>query len=83
MAKLTRDQERFKSCLKKSKSKSIVMDRNSSGERFWYFPDVDQTGWHHSAISEMLEGDMIRFRLMDSGYDGGQPKYSGGEWVAK
>ena len=83
MDKLTRDQERFKSCLKKSKCKDIVMDRNSSGERFWYFPDVEQSGWHHSAITEMFELDMIRFRLMDSGHPNIQPKYSGCEWIAK
>ena len=62
--KLIRDQERFKSCLKKSENKALLMDRNSSGERFWYFPDVEQTGWHHEAIAELISLGLIEIGIM-------------------
>lgn len=66
--KLTRDQERFKSCLKKSKDKALLMYRNSSGERFWYFQDVDQTGWHHESIAELISHGLIEIGIMWQGH---------------
>lgn len=81
MRKLTRDEERFKSCLKKSKGKTIVMDRNSSGQSFWFFPDVEQTGWHPQTISDLIRDDLVEFGLMDSGHSNGQPRYSRAKWI--
>lgn len=81
MRKLTRDEERFKSCLKKSKQKAIVMDRNSSGQYFWYFPDVEQTGWHPDTIRDLMRDDLVEFGLMDSGHPNGQPRYSNAKWI--
>lgn len=77
--KLTRDQERFKSCLKKSKSKTIHMSTNGS-QLFWYFKDVDQTGWHPEAITELIAHDLIEIRLMVGGGTG-VAYYSGIKWV--
>lgn len=80
MRKLTRDEERFKACLKKSKSKTIHL-LNEDGRRVWYFKDVDQTGWHHDAIGQMIDDGIIKIGLMQG--HGNQPVYHDVEWVGK
>lgn len=74
MRKLTRDEERFKSCLKKSKSK-ILTRGESAGQYFWYFEDVDQTGWHPDAIGDLIRNDLVTFGLMT------QERYHGAKWI--
>lgn len=76
--KLTRDEERFKSCLKKSKSKTIHLSTNGS-QLFWYFKDVEQTGWHPNTLGDLLRDDLIDIRLMVGG-GAGVAYYSGITW---
>lgn len=78
MRKLTRDEERFKSCLKKSKSKTIHPSTNGS-QLFWYFRDVDQTGWHPETITDLIKDDLIDIRLMVGG-GAGVAYYQGITW---
>lgn len=78
MRKLTRDEERFKSCLKKSKSKTIHLSTNGS-QLFWYFRDVDQTGWHPETITDLIKDDLIDIRLMVGG-GAGVAYYQGITW---
>jgi hypothetical protein len=68
MRKLSRDEERFKSCLKKSKDKALLRDRNSSGQAFWYFPDVEQTGWHPDTIGDLIRDGLIEIGVMWQGH---------------
>lgn len=81
MRKLTRDEERFKSCLKKSKSKTIHLSTNGS-QPFWYFKDVEQTGWHPETITDLIKDDLIEIRLMVGG-GVGVAYYQGITWRAK
>lgn len=69
MRKLTRDEERFKSCLKKSKSKTIHLSTNGS-QLFWYFKDVEQTGWHPETITDLIRDDLISIDYMVGGGPG-------------
>lgn len=78
MRKLTRDEERFKSCLKKSKSKTIHLSTNGS-QSFWYFKDVEQTGWHPETITDLIKDDLIQIRLMVGG-GAGVSYYQGISW---
>lgn len=75
MRKLTRDEERFKSCLKKSKSKILTRSQNSVCQLFWYFDDVEQTGWHPDTIGELIEEGLITFGLMEPG------RYHDTKWI--
>lgn len=78
MRKLTRDEERFKSCLKKSKSKTIHLSKNGS-QLFWHFRDVEQTGWHPETITDLIKDDLIDIRLMVGGV-AGVAYYQGITW---
>ncbi|QVW27780.1 hypothetical protein [Hafnia phage Pocis76] len=60
---MTRDEERFLSCLKKSKSKIIK-------QRFtyclhYYFTDVVQTGWVSQTIDGLIESGVISLEYVD------------------
>lgn len=63
MAKLTRDEERFKSCLKKSRSK-VIYKGERGGQVYWYFKDVEQTGFHRDTIVDLIRNDLVTFGLM-------------------
>ena len=72
--KLTRDEERFKSCLKKSKSK-ILTKGERNGQTYWYFEDVEQTGWHPDTIGDLIRKDLVSFGLMT------QQRYHKATWL--
>lgn len=78
MRKLTRDEERFKSCLKKSKSKTIHLSTNGS-QLFWYFKDVEQTGWHPDIITDLIMDELIAIDIMQGG-GAGVAYYQGISW---
>lgn len=63
MAKLTRDEERFKSCLKKSRSK-VIYKGERGGQIYWFFKDVEQTGFHPDTIGDLIRKDLVTFGLM-------------------
>lgn len=77
MKKLTRDEERFKSTLKKSKSKILHRGESSSGQVYWYFEDVDQTGFHPVTITDLIVKDLVSFGLMT------QKRYHGTIWIGQ
>lgn len=80
MRKLTRDEERFKSCLKKSKSKTIHLTHNGNPKMpYWYFKDVEQTGWHPETITDLIKDKLINIRLMVGG-GAGVAYYQGITW---
>lgn len=78
MRKLTLDEERFKSCLKKSKSKTIHLSTNGT-QLFWYFKDVEQTGWHPETITGLIKDDLIEIDYMVGG-GAGVAVYRGISW---
>lgn len=75
MIKLTRDEERFKSTLKKSKNKTLHRAVNSGGQIYWYFDDVDQTGFHPDTIRDLIVKDLVSFGLMT------YTKYFNAKWI--
>ena len=63
MAKLTRDEERFRSCIKKSRSK-VIHKGERNGQIYWFFNDVCQAGFHRDTIGDLIRKDLVTFGLM-------------------
>lgn len=60
---MTRDEERFITCLKKSKSKVIKCVYNAFNH-YCYFQDVNQTGWTTSTILDMSKRGDIELEII-------------------
>lgn len=64
MTKLTRDEERFKSCLEKSRSK-VIHKGGRNGQIYWFFKDVEpQTCFNPDIIGELIRKDLVTFGRM-------------------
>lgn len=61
---MTRDEERFMSCLKKSKSKTLVRVGTETTTDYYYFSDVNQTGWSFYTIADMFEQGIINLEIV-------------------
>lgn len=55
--KIGRDVSRLISCIKKSKTKRMNCEKNY--HKFWYFPDVNQTGWLRETIQDAVNLGLI------------------------
>lgn len=61
---MTRDEERFLDCLKKSKSKTLVRVGTETTTDYYYFSDVNQTGWSFYTIADMFEQGIINLEII-------------------
>lgn len=61
---MTRDEERFLDCLKKSKSKTLVRVGTETTTDYYYFSDVNQTGWSFYTIADMFEQGLINLEII-------------------
>lgn len=59
---MTRDEERFLTCLKKSKSK-VIKSVYTSINHYLYFQDVNQTGWTTKTIRDMWNRGDIHLEI--------------------
>lgn len=64
MSKVTRDMERLVSCLKKSKAKYMERRENVSNV-YYFFPDVNNTGWHEQIVKQCISDGLVDLVSMD------------------
>lgn len=61
---MTRDEERFLTCLKKSKSKVINRVESASAEHYC-FDDVNQTEWSAHTLIDMMRAGIISLEIIN------------------